>query len=152
MKKPEPTENHLRLRELAGEWKGEEVLHETKVTPRGKAKGFFSFRPGVDGFFLIADYTQETEGKISLRGHGVIGWDASQSCYTLHWFDSYGLPPDRPGRGQWRGDTLAFEHEYSTKVGRTVFQLGGPGLVFKVEMNFENQGWQTALEGTYRRA
>jgi hypothetical protein len=39
------------------------------------------------------DYVEQATGKTLLAGHGVIGWDAKQKHYTLHWFDTFGSPP-----------------------------------------------------------
>lgn len=46
-----------------------------------------------------------------------------RQSYTLHWFDNFGNPPAQPGRGQWKGDTLAFEHDMGKHQGRTIFEL-----------------------------
>jgi hypothetical protein len=146
MEKPQLTDEHRKLERLSGDWVGEETISWTKA---GKGTGTFSTRVALDGFFLVTDYVEESEGKVLLRGHGVFGWDSKERAYTFHWFDTFGSPPNRAGRGQWNGNALTFEHS----TGRTTFQLDAPGaLTFRVEMPLaENQGWQTAVEGKYRR-
>src|SRR5262249_5187940 len=77
--------------------------------------------------------------------------DGGQKCYTLHWFDSYGTPPGKPGRGQWEGETLMFEHESPKHRGRTSFRVAEDELRFKVEMDADGKGWKPAVEGHYHR-
>jgi hypothetical protein len=81
----------------------------------------------------------------------VLGWDGKEKCYTLHWFDSFGNPPSAPGHGEWKGNALVFEHESAKQRGRTIFEPKGEELTFKVEMNVEGKGWNTAVEGRYVR-
>jgi hypothetical protein len=153
MDKPRPTEQHRRLEEFAGQWVGKERISQpSSYTTRSEATGTFDFYMDVGGFFLVGDYVEEADGERLLAGHLLWGWDAKNKCYTMHWFDTYGSPPDRPGRGQWEGDTLAFEHDLPSHKGRTVFTLGGGELGFRVEMNVGGQGWKTAVEGTYARS
>jgi hypothetical protein len=150
MKKPELSGHHLRLRDLVGEYEGDETLGETPVSPAGKATGVISLRTILDGFFLSFDYGQLMGGKVSMQGKGIIGWDAAQKCYTLHWFDTFGSPPSKPGLGQWKEGALVFEHTYPKHLGRTILEAREGELGFKVEMNFEGKGWSTAVDGKYR--
>lgn len=149
MEQPKPTEQHKRLATLSGKWVGEEKIQGSPHTTETNATGTFDFRMDLGGLFAITDYVEMSGGKTLLAGHGVIGWDAKQKCYTLHWFDTFGSPPSVPGKGQWQGDALKFEQEGS---GNTIFELAGGGLVFKVEMNVDGKGWSPIIEGKYRRA
>jgi hypothetical protein len=147
---PKPSDAHHKLKKLAGKWTGEETWHPSKLEPKGaKASATFNFHPEIDGFFLLADYDERIEGKPGIRGHGVVGWDPKEKVYTLHWFDNFGNPPATPGRGQWKGDTLAFEQDHH---GRTIFELDGKdALNFRIEMSEDGKSWNRILDGKYRR-
>jgi hypothetical protein len=151
MKKPELTDKHRRFESLSGEWIGTETLHQTPMTPAGKAEGRFSFHTILQGFFLTADWLEQSEGKTLMQGHAVIGWDEARNEYTMHWFDNFGSPPHAPGRGRWEGNALTFQHELPTHQGRETFSLSEGKLTFKVEMTFAGK-WTTVVEGDYRRA
>jgi hypothetical protein len=151
---PKPGDPHRKLERLAGRWAGKETLQSTgSWKPSGdRAEGTFEFREGIDGFFLLADYAERIEGKPGIRGHGVLGWDPKEKSYTLHWFDNFGNPPAKPGRGRWKGNTLAFEHDMGKVQGRTVFELDGKdALNFRVEMSEDGKKWNRAVDGKYRR-
>lgn len=150
MEQPKPTEQHKRLEKLVGKWTGEEKIHGSPHTTETNATGTFDFRMDLGDLFAITDYVEKSGGgKTLLAGHGVIGWDAKQKHYTLHWFDTFGSPPGAPGTGEWQNDTLKFHQEGS---GNTIFQLTGGGLVFKIEMKVDGKGWTPIVEGKYRRA
>jgi len=155
MDAPKPGEPHRKLEKFVGRWEGEETLREAGPwKPSGStAKGTFDFRPGADGFFVLADYDERVEGgKPGIRGHGVMGYDPNAKSYTFHWFDNFGTPPAEPGRGRWEGDTLAFEHDLGKHKGRTVFELDGQDdLKFRVEMSEDGKTWDRAVDGRYRR-
>ena len=148
MEKQKPTEQHKKLEKLTGKWIGEEQIQGSPHATEKNATGTFDFRSDLDGLFTIVDYVEKAGDKTLLAGHGVIGWDAKQKHYTLHWFDTFGSPPGAPGTGQWDSDTLTFHHEGS---GNTVFELGDGGLIFKIEMP-DGKGWKPIVEGKYRRA
>jgi len=58
----------------------------------------------------------------------------------------------QPGRGKWKGDTLAFEHDMGTHKGRTIFELDGKNAMnFRVEMSEDGKRWDRAVDGKYRR-
>lgn len=152
---PHPGEPHRKLERLVGKWSGDETLRPAGPwIPNGEtAKGTFDFRKGADGFFLLADYDERVEGgKPGIRGHGVFGWDEKTKSYTMHWFDNFGNPPAEPGRGVWKGDTLAFDHDMGNHKGRTIFELDGEdSLNFRVEMSEDGKRWDRAVDGAYRR-
>jgi hypothetical protein len=155
MELPKPSDPHRKLEKFAGKWTGEETLRPAGPwKPSGKkAKGTFDFHEGAGGFFLLAEYDERVEGgKPGIRGHGVIGWDPKEKSYTLHWFDNFGNPPAQPGRGQWKGDTLTFEHDMGEHRGRTIFELDGKNAMnFRVEMSGDGKSWDRAVDGKYRR-
>ncbi len=148
MEQPKPSEQHKKLEKLSGRWIGEEQIQGSPHTTVPKATGTFDFRTDLGGLFAITDYVEKSGGKTLLAGHGVIGWDAKQKHYTLHWFDTFGSPPGGPGTGQWEHDTLTFHQEGS---GNTVFELADGGLIFKIEMNVDGKGWKPIIVGKYRR-
>src|SRR4029079_8031956 len=99
MEIPKHTESHRRLERLAGDWMGEELLFPSPWDPKGgPAISRLTAHMGLDGFFLVTDYVQERDGRISYRGHGLYGWDAQQGVYTMHWFDSMGSGPGQGAR------------------------------------------------------
>jgi uncharacterized protein DUF1579 len=150
---PKPGVAHRKLERLEGKWTGDETWHPSPLEPRGaKAVGTFDFRKDIDGFFLITDYDERIEGGPGIRGHGVVGWDPKEKSYTLHWFDNFGKPPAAPGRGQWKGNTLAFDHDYGEHRGRTIFELDGKdNLNFRIEQSEDGKTWSRPLEGKYKR-
>jgi hypothetical protein len=149
MEQPRPTEQHKKLERLSGKWSGEEKIQGSPHTTESKATGTMTFRTDLGGLFTIWDYAEKAGSKTLLAGHGVLGWDAKQQHYTLHWFDTFGSPPGAPGTGQWENDTLTFHQEGS---GNTVFELADGGLVFKIEMDVDGKGMKPIIEGKYRRA
>lgn len=149
MEKPKPTEQHKKLEKLSGKWIGEEKIQGSPHTTEKTATGTFDFRTDLGGLFAITDYLEKANGKTLMAGHGVIGWDAKQKNYTLHWFDTFGSPPGAPGTGQWQGDTLKFHQEGS---GNTIFELADGGLIFKIEMDADGKGMKPIIVGNYRRA
>ncbi|MBX7116902.1 MAG: DUF1579 domain-containing protein [Myxococcaceae bacterium] len=150
MKKPELTDKHNRFEAFVGRWKGPETLSETPLTPDGKADGCLFFRTILQGFFMTVDWVEKFHGRTQMEAHGVIGWDAKQKSYTLHWFDNFGSPPLTPGKGTWNGHALVFEHDMPTHQGRETLTLDDGKLAFKLEMTFEGQ-WKTVVDGTYQR-
>jgi hypothetical protein len=151
---PKPDENHAKLQRLAGTWTGEEKMNPSPWGPGGTAIGRYQCRMAVDGFFLIQDYVQETDGKPSYHGHGILGWDGEKKAFAWYWVDSMGQVPAAPSRGQWTGDTLVMEHEpMGGRRGRYTYQFSGDAaLLFKIE-NSQDDGksWQTFMEGKYRK-
>ena len=149
MEKPTPTPEHKKLAQLNGKWIGEEKIHGSPHATESMATGTMSFRAELGGLFTFWDYEEKAGGKTLLAGHGVIGWDAKQKHYTLHWFDTFGSPPGAPGTGQWKNDALRFHQEGS---GDTILQLADGGLIFKIEMDIDGKGMKPIIEGKYRRA
>lgn len=152
---PEPNERHRRLHQLAGTWVGNETLGPSPSGPPGEAVGRFTMWVGVDGLFVLHDYHQEKDGRVVYRGHGIFGWDEQKREYAWYWVDSMGVVPPSPSRGQWRDDTLTFEHEpLGDRRGRYTFTFRGPdSFVFTIE-NSQDGGvtWSRFLEGTYGRS
>lgn len=150
---PKPTEAHRKLEALAGEWVGSETLYPSPWAPEKRtAIGRTSNRMAVDGMFLINDYTEERDGAVLFRGHGVYGWDATRGRYTMHWFDSMGMPPNET-LGDWEGDTLTFRNQSSHGHGRYTYKLLGPDRYsFRMETSKDGNEWSTMMDGDFTRA
>lgn len=138
MEMPKPTDEHRRLHVLVGEWSGEETLSPSPWGPGGSAIGRATFRLGLDGFFVIQDYEEEKDGRISFRGHGLFGYDAQANEFCWYWVDSMGFVPPGPSRGQWEGDTLTFRVKSPAGEGRYVYRFENPRTYhFLIENSFD---------------
>ena len=72
MEMGKPNEHHKKLETMVGNWSGEETMHPSPWCPdTTKAKSRVVTKMDLDGFFLVTDYVQEKDGKVSYRGHGV---------------------------------------------------------------------------------
>jgi Protein of unknown function (DUF1579) len=152
MQMPQPSAAHAKLAAFVGEWVGEEILHPSPWAPeKHSAIGRSSNRMGVDGFFLINDYIEERDGEVVFRGHGVYGYDPKRQRYTMHWFDSMGMPPNEM-LGSWEGNTLTFQNRGEMGHSRYVYVLEGDDRYqFRIESSTDGQSWTPLMEGHYRR-
>ena len=150
---PQPSENHRKLRALAGDWTGTETLSPSPWGPGGSATGKMSYRVDLDGFFLVGDYVEEKDGQVAYRGHSVFGWDDKQQNYVWWWLDSMGSIPSAPSRGKWEGDTLTFESKGEQGESRYTYKFLGEGKYRMVLANRfpGQQDFTTFMEGTYTR-
>jgi hypothetical protein len=148
MQKPALRNEHERLRELAGDWEGTEHLGEP-FKPGTTAHGSWHCRAALEGLYLIMDYTQTMDERVSMLGHAVVGFDDKQDCYTLHWFDTFSEPPKEPDQGKCQNGRLVFEHAFPSHERRTTLERMENGIHVKVEMRFEGEDWVTSFEGTY---
>ena len=95
---PKPTEQHLMLKKLEGQWEGKEKLSPSPWGPGGEAIGKSTGRIDLDGFFLVQEYVEEKDGRVVFRGHGIFGWDAADKKFTWYWVDSIGNVPAAPSK------------------------------------------------------
>ena len=153
MEMPQVTEHHRKLSFLSGKWTAEETMYPSPWDPQGgKAAGRIESTVGMDGFFVVSDYVQERGGQVSYRGHGVYGYDATENCYTMHWFDSIGCVPPSPARGRFSGDSLTFEQRNPMGHSRYIYTLRGDGkYYFKIENSQDGKQWVTFMDAEYRR-
>ena len=151
MEMPKPTDAHKRLEKLAGKWEGIDTIHPSPFTAGSTAAGSYDNRIDLDNFFLIMDYLEKSKGVVTFRGHGVVGYDGKQKCYTMHWFDNFGFPPAEPGRGQWEGDKLTFDFRYPDHKGRTTYTVNGREMSFGVYMDMDGKGFKAVIEGKYKK-
>jgi uncharacterized protein DUF1579 len=150
---PKPTEQHARLQALAGTWVCEEKLHPSPWDPKGgSALGRIESKIDLDGFYLLSNYVQERDGKVTYRGHGVYGYDPATNSYTMHWFDSMGFPCGDPARGKWEGNRLVFQSASPMGHGRFSYEFAADGKYnFTLENSQDGKQWATFMEGSYVR-
>jgi len=149
---PAPTEEHKRLEKLLGRWAGPEQLSPSPWGSGGPAHGESEMSVVCDGFFVVQDYTEKKEGRVTFRGHGVFGWDSNSKEYTWYWVDSIGAPAPAPARGTWNGDKLVLKSKSSHGFGRYTFHFENDDRYrFKIENCFDGQSWVPLMEGVYTR-
>ena len=73
--------------------------------------GTWTVHPSLDGFCLLVDYTEEREGKINYRGHGIHGWDAQSKTYLGYWFDNIGVMPHEPVTATLDGTRYTYQSD-----------------------------------------
>jgi hypothetical protein len=133
-----------RFTRFVGDWTGDEHVGESDFGGPCTALVRFRFRTVADGAFLAVDYVED--GGPGVIGHGVIGFDEKRGVYTLHWFDNSGVPPSAVGIAPVDGDELAFEANYGSHLGRTLFIAGDSELRFRVEMQKPDQPWRIVVD------
>ncbi len=153
MEMSRPSEEHLRLKELEGEWTGTETMHPSPWDPQGgQARAFIRNRVVLGGFNLLHEYCQERDGAVTFEGVGVFAYDPGEDQYLLYWFDSSGLlPPDRFA-GSWKGRVLELTAENAMGHHRCRYELGEGRYSFRMEVSPDGEQWMTFLEGEYERA
>lgn len=154
MEMPKPTEHHAKLKALVGKWTGDEKMHPSPWDPKGgDAKGIAESRLDLDGMFVVTEYRQERDGKVTYRGHGVFGWDARKSAYTMYWFDSMGNDPGGPAIGTFEGSTLRFEMKSPMGHSRYEYVFEGEGkYAMSISMSPDGQSWKLWLESSWVRS
>jgi len=153
MEMPKPNQNHAKLKALAGTWHGEEKMHPSPWDPNGgTATGVIEAHLDLDGMFLVSNYRQERDNRITYRGHGVYGWNDEQQVYTMYWFDSMGSDPGGPARGKWEGDSLIFEMKGGQGHSRYAYKFNGDGKYeFSISTSRDEKTWDPWLESTWTR-
>ncbi len=153
MEMPKPTPQHEKLRALVGSWTGDETMQPSPWDAQGgTAKAFLEARFELDGMFVVTDHRQERDGKVTYRGHGVFGWDAKQSVYTMYWFDSMGMDPGGPARGKWEGNTLLFEMKHAMGHSRYEYRFESESrYAFAIAMSQDGTTWKPWLDSVLVR-
>src|SRR4051794_23455005 len=124
---PQVNDNHRKLHRFAGQFTGTERMNPGPFGPGGDATGRYDGKVAMDGFFVVQDYAQEKDGKVTYQGHGIFGWDEQAQSVAWYWVDSMGFAPPSPARGKWHGDKLVLEHEpMGDRRGRYTFEFTGP--------------------------
>jgi hypothetical protein len=153
MEMPKPSQEHQRLHALCGEWIGDETLSPSPWGPGGRAVARVTTRLELDGFYVVQDYVEEKDGRVTFRGHGLFSYDTQAREYCRYWFDSIGFVPDAPARGAWEGDTLTFRYSSPRGQARYTYRFESDRLHhLRLENSFDGgQKWTTFLEAIYRR-
>ncbi len=143
---------HFKLEKLVGLWMGEERVHPSPWDPKGgDAVGRVRNRMALDGFVLVHEYEQERNGKVALRGHAVLRWDAAAERYVLLWFDSMGMPPTE-FHGDLDGDVLTLISQDPQGWIRAVWDFGEQGRYsYLMEASPDGEEWEPLMEGEYLR-
>lgn len=151
MQMPKPTKHHEKLANLAGTWTGDETIHPTPWDPAGgPSKGTSKYRMDIDGFALVQDYVQKRGGKVSYRGHGIVGYSAEEKKYLWHWSDTKGGVAPGVTRGEWKGNKLVFEHASPTCHSRYTYTLHKDGtLGFSIENSQDGTTWAPYITARY---
>jgi hypothetical protein len=149
---PKPTEQHEKLKRLAGQWQGEEKMYPSDWDPKGGvATGRQSTRVSLDGFAVVSDYEQERDGRITYSGHAVWTYDAKEKQYLMHWFDSMGSPPE-VFKGDFQGDVLTVISHGGPMNARMTYDFSqGSKLKSKMEMSPDGKNWNTFFDATYEK-
>ena len=152
MDMPRPTDHHLKLRHLVGEWEGIETMHPSQWAPQGgTATGRTNSRLALNGFAVISDYQQERSGVVTFEGHSVLTYDPKEGCYVLHWFDCMGSPPE-VFKGAFDGNVLTVAHGGPGMHARLMHDLSEEGqMTSSMEMSLDGRNWQTLFDGSYER-
>lgn len=151
MEMPTTGAEHERLAAFTGTWEGDETISPSPWGEGGPARGRFEYRMGLNGFFLISNYTEEKDGSVVYAGHGVYGYDAANGCYTMHWFDSMGGSYHEPAKGTWHGNSLVFRNATPRGHGRYTHTIGEGTYGFKLEVSKDGEAWSLMMEGSYER-
>lgn len=155
MEIPKVGSEQKRLNELfTGTWRGEEKLHPSDWDPRGGvAFGTWVAHPSLDGFCLLVDYSEERDGKVVYRGHGVHGWDASEQAFLSYWFDNIGIMPKQPTRGRLEGNRFTYESDDgSGGRQRMTYEWNDGRFEFRIDSSKDGKTWSPVHEGRYTRA
>jgi len=152
MDMPKPTEAHKKLELLLGTYEGEEIMHPSPWSPAGhKADGKVVNRPALEGFNVIQEYEQRTQGNLTFAGHGVFEWNPKESCYIMSWWDTFGGIGSQH-KGQFDGKVLTLTSKNEMGHSRAIFDLRETGFYsFKMDMSQDGKNWTTLMEGKYRK-
>jgi hypothetical protein len=152
MEMPQLNDAHRRLHRLVGTWAGDEKMSPSPWDPTGgPATGKSINRAILDGFAVVHDYEQHRNGQVSFRGHGVFTWNAQESVYYLHWFDSMATTVNTY-RGRFDGDVLSVDSVDPNMKSRAFFDFGRPdSYTFRMDVSPDGAQWMTFMEGRYAR-
>lgn len=151
---PKPGPEHKRLAYFEGKWTTE---GEQKANPWGPAGKFMSndvCEWVLDGFFLqCTSVGKDPVG--SMKGIGLMGWDAENKVYIYFGADNRGL--GGPGEGTQNGKAWTYTSSMKMKdkviKSRYMITESSPTeYSFKWEMADEKGNWMTMAEGRSTKA
>jgi hypothetical protein len=146
------TDEHRRLHALAGEWRGEEVMHESRWYVAGPAISHVSARVDLGGLYVIQDYRQTRDGKTIFAGHGVFTWDREDRRVKLFWHDSLGYDAPAPAAGGWKDGTLVLLRGSLRGGARHIYEFpDADTYTLRIQFSPDAEGWSDVLTGVYRR-
>ncbi|MCP3918916.1 MAG: DUF1579 domain-containing protein [bacterium] len=149
MQVPQPGPEHERLAQLAGEWKGEEIMSPSPWSPVEQRRVGHIRARMLEGFFVVSDYEQTMDGEVAFRGHGVYSWDPAAGEYVMYWFDSMG-GAGGVARGHLEGNQLTFQNTSPMGHHRYRYTFEDGGMVFEMAMSPDGEEWQTLMKGQYQ--
>ena len=156
MEMPKVGNEQKKLNELfSGTWRGEEKLFPSDWDPKGGAAfGTWVVHPSLDGFALLVDYTEERDGKVVYRGHGVHTWDPHASTFVTFWFDNIGFPPKQAIPARLDGNRYTYESDDGPQGWtRMTYEWTDNRLEFRIAKSHDGKKtWQPMHEGRYTRA
>ncbi len=152
MDMPQPTDQHIRLQVLLGQWHGAETMHPSQWDPQGgTATGRTNSRLALNGFAVISDYEQERDGVVTFTGHGVMTYNTKETCYVLHWFDCMGSPPE-VFKGAFDGDVLTVAHGGPGMHARLTYDVSQKKrMTSRMEMSSDGKEWKILFDGSYEK-
>lgn len=152
MSVPKPSDRHLKLHALAGNWTGQEKLHPSPWdSAGGDAVAECRAKVALNGLCVIMDYVQRRDGHVSYQGHGVYGWDDKRGKYTMYWFDSMsGATLSPASEGTWTGNSLVYVNKSAMGWGRYSYHFESDERYrFTIETSQDGQSWQFFLESVF---
>ena len=151
---PKPGPEHKQLSYFEGKWTTE---GEQKANPFGPAGKFTSndvCEWVLDGFFLqCTSVGKDPVG--SMKGIGLMGWDAENKVYIYFGADNRGF--GGPGEGTLKGKVWTYTSSMKMK-GKTInsrwssTEISPAEYTFKWEMADEKGNWTTMAEGKSTKA
>ncbi len=149
---PAPGPEHEKLHALAGDWNGAETYAASEMMPEGgKGTAHTQMRMVLGGFYLETIHRSDMGGGGVYEGHGMIGWDADESGYVMHWYDNMGGLAE--SAGTWKDGALVLEGGDESGVARYTYRPTGPGeMDFSIEMVDGEGKAQTFLSTKYKKA
>jgi hypothetical protein len=155
MEMPTVGNEQQRLNELFyGTWRGEETLYPSDWDPRGgTAFGTWVVQPSLDGFCLLVDYSEERDGKVVYRGHGIHTWDPEGGTFLSYWFDNLGGPPQHALHAKLEGNRYWYQSEGPQGWQRMTYEWRDRWFEFRIDASSDGRtSWYPVHEGRYTRA
>jgi hypothetical protein len=156
MEMPKVGPEQKRLAALAsGTWRGEEKLFPSDWDPNGGAAvGTWVVQSSLDGFALLVDYTEERDGKVVYRGHGIHGWDAQENSFLTYWFDNIGIMPKQAIRAQLEGNRYTYQSDDGPQGWtKMTYEWKTDAFEFRIDKSKDGgKTWSPMHEGRYQRS
>ncbi|MFT4538853.1 MAG: hypothetical protein ACI841_000453 [Planctomycetota bacterium] len=151
MKMPKPGPAHDNIAKMVGDWNGDETMAPSPWCPEEQQRSGKVTARMLENFFVISDYTQVHDGKVTFRGHGIYSWDPASEEYIMYWFDSMG-GAGGVARGQCEGNQLTFENTSPMGQHRYQYTFEGSGYTFEMLMSPDGSTWHSMMIGKYTTA